>query len=104
MLAYDHAFGDSTNGMVMYQGGHNLDDGSTEQNRVAAQRTFFNYLLIAGEVKAITVVPDSAINTSLNGGNWDTLSVAVSGGIAPYSYSWSSSIGGAFSHPDSSTM
>jgi len=103
LLAYGYAFGDSTNGMVMYQGGHNLDDGSTEQNRVAAQRTFFNYMLIAGEAKAMTIVPDSGINTSLNGGNWDTLSVTASGGIAPYSYSWSSSIGGVFSHPDSST-
>lgn len=55
-VAYGPAFGNK--GMVMYEGGHNLNNtnnGSTVAERVAAQRAFFNFLLIAGTQPSNTI-------------------------------------------------
>ena len=62
-VAYGPAFGNK--GMVMYQGGHNLNNtnnGSTVAERVAAQRAFFNFLLIAGTQPSNTISQPVILN------------------------------------------
>ncbi|MDQ3050777.1 MAG: T9SS type A sorting domain-containing protein [Bacteroidota bacterium] len=94
VMVYGPAFGDSTNGLVMYTGGHELYAGSiTEQ--VAAQRSFFNFLLVAGKAKAPIIT--SVVTGNMNANATDTFSVSATGGQAPYTYSWTSSAGGTFS-------
>ncbi len=94
VMVYGPAFGDSTNGLVMYTGGHELTSGSTTE-QVAAQRSFFNFLLVAGKAKAPIIT--SAVTGNMNANATDTFSVSVTGGQAPYTFSWTSSAGGTFS-------
>lgn len=97
VLAYGRAFGDSRMGLVMVQGGHDLDAGPVA-SRVAAQRAYFNFLLLSGVQKAISIVepvfPDSFV-----AGRTYPLSVSVSGGVGAITYLWSNDCGGRFSDP-----
>lgn len=91
IVAYGRAFG--TKGMVMIEAGHALNNG-TVSSRVAAQRAFFNYLLMAGIQKQLIAnvnFPDALIP-----GTTYKLSATVSGGVGQYHYLWSSN-GGKFS-------
>jgi hypothetical protein len=45
LIAYGPAFGVGTNGYVMYEAGHKLNDRGSIGERVAAQRAFFNFAL-----------------------------------------------------------
>lgn len=99
IAVYGHAYGDTTNGQVMYTGGHDMDAGTVAQ-AVSGQRTFFNFLHLAGKAKA--PVLDATINSVINANATDTFSVSVTGGTAPFTYSWNSSVGGTFSAPNDS--
>lgn len=99
-LAYGHAYNNSTYGKVMYMGGH--DHGGTGANEVAAQRAFFNFVLLTGEEKK-PIVGFAGLNDTLVSGNTMSFSANVSNGTGPYTYSWSSSAGGIFSNPTSAT-
>ncbi len=102
-MAFGPAFGDSNNGMVMYEAGHSHAKAALPDN-IAAQRAFLNFNLLNGLVRGMRVAIDvpstisagSVVNlaTSNNGG----AAVAVSGGSGPYSYQWFSSCGGSFSN------
>lgn len=46
---YGHGFGDSKNGLVMYQGGHSIF--GEEEGHIAALRMFFNWSFYATEIK-----------------------------------------------------
>lgn len=97
VLAYGRAFGDPGMGMVMVEGGHDLNSG-TVPSRVAAQRAYFNFLLLSGAQKAIAisepVFPDSFV-----AGRTYPLSVSATGGVGAIAYLWSSDCGGSFSNP-----
>ena len=96
VIAYGRGFGNPGNGMVMYEGGHSHNNG-TEAEKVAAQRAFFNFILLAGIERRpeITVsIPDS-----VGSGETADVSVTVSGGSPPYTYQWSSNCGGTFADP-----
>lgn len=43
VMAFGRAFGDTSRGYVMYQGGHDIVTDGTVPEQVAAQRAFFNY-------------------------------------------------------------
>ena len=101
VLAYGRAYGDSRMGMVMEQGGHDLNAGSVEA-RVAAQRAYFNFILLAGVHKAIAIV-EPVFPDSLVGGKNYTMTVSASGGVGTISYQWSSDCGGTFSNPKGAT-
>lgn len=91
IIIYGYAFGNTNYGMVMYEAGHDHDKNSDPAN-VAAQRAFFNFILMAGVNKEITstsnvpatVVSGATINIWASGSN----------GSTPYSYEWSSTCAG----------
>jgi hypothetical protein len=93
IVAYGRAFG--TQGMVVVNAGHALDQG-TEVSRVAAQRAYFNFLLMAGVQKQV-LISDVPFPITLTPGATYTLSAKVSSGVGPYSYKWSCGCGGTFS-------
>jgi len=99
IMVYGPAFGDSNNGLVMYTGGHDMNSGSANEN-VSAQRSFFNFLLLAGKAKAPVISAD--VSGTVDANHTDTFSVTMSGGLPPYIYTWSSSAGGTFSSPNDS--
>jgi hypothetical protein len=98
-LAYGHAYNNIANGKVMYMGGH--DHGGTGASEVAAQRAFFNFVLLTGEEKkpSVSLI---GVTDSMGGGNTRTLSVNVSGGTPAYTYLWSASAG-TLSNPTSAS-
>jgi Secretion system C-terminal sorting domain len=98
-LAYGYAYGDTNNGMVMYEGGHRFNKGSTA-DQVAAQRAMFNFILMASgdlDLNIVGVVP-SQIGAQKD----TTFVVSVTGGDGVYNYQWSSTWPGTFSNPNDS--
>ncbi len=95
LAAYGPAFGDPTNGWVMYEAGH--DESGSGASSVAAERMFFNYILFAGVNKQITI-NSYTIPTDLYSIHNYSLAISLSGGSSPYSYAWSSNVGGSFSN------
>ncbi|MBL7924609.1 MAG: T9SS type A sorting domain-containing protein [Bacteroidia bacterium] len=102
LMAYGHAFGNTSNGMVMYEGGHDLNASGSATDKVAAQRAFLNFCLLAGRARMPQLV-SSAIQTSFISGMNGHLMINVSGGTPPYTYQWSSNIAGTFGSPDNDT-
>lgn len=96
-MVYGRGFGDPTNGMVMYQGGHRLDNSGTAAEQNAAQRAFFNFNLLAGLDRGLTVAA-TADKTTVNGGETVQLGATPSGGDPAYRYTWTSSCGGSFNN------
>ena len=100
IVAYGPAYGDPNNGMVMYEGGHDLAGSGNAADKTAAQRAFFNFVLLSGITKQI-VISSSSSPASLMGnesGNVSVTASSISGGLK---YSWTSSIGGTFASPTS---
>ena len=103
LLVYGPAFGNASNGWVMYEGGHDLNAAGTTVEKVAAQRAFLNFCLLAGKERT-PHISSSSIQGSFVSGMTGNVSVNITGGTAPYTYSWSSTIAGTFGSPnDSST-
>jgi hypothetical protein len=100
LMVYGPAFGNSANGWVMYEGGHDLNSSGTTAEKVAAQRAFLNFCLMAGEGRS-PQLSSSSIQGSFVSGMQGNVSVNVTGGTAPYTYSWSSTIPGVFGSPNS---
>lgn len=100
-MAYGPGFGDTNNGMVMYQGGHTADGNGTTESQVAFERAYFNFLLMTGVQKKLTVTAN--VPAGFYAGVTDTLSLAVSGGSSPYTYAWTSTCGAAFGSAGSAT-
>lgn len=101
IVAYGRAYGDSKMGMVMVEAGHDLNAG-TVASRVAAQRAYFNFLLLGGSQKAISIT-GTGLDQKLAAGRTYNLGVNAAGGVGALSYKWSSDCGGAFSNPTSRT-
>jgi uncharacterized repeat protein (TIGR01451 family) len=102
-MAFGPAFGNASNGIVMYEAGHSHAKGTLPDN-IAAQRAFLNFVLLSGVVRGIRVdvnVPTNItagttvnLATSNNGGP----AVVATGGNSSFSYRWYSSCGGTFSN------
>ncbi len=103
VMVYGPAYNDPSNGWVMYQAGHDLSStGSSSSDRIAAQRAYFNYILLAGKYKKVDV--SASIPSSMKVGESTLATSIASSGTPPYSYQWSSALGGAFlNSSDSST-
>ncbi len=94
VLIYGHAFNNPDYGMVMYEAGHKHDKNSNPEN-VAAQRAYFNFILMAGVDKEITA--SSNVPGIISSGATVNVTSNVSNGTSPYTYAWSSSCeGGSF--------
>ena len=97
LMAYGPGFGDPSNGYVMYEAGHDLGGNGTTAEKVAAQRAFFNFVLLAGITKKLTF-SSYTIPNSFKANETKAVSATISSGTPPYSYSWSTSVGGTFTN------
>ncbi|MFI5217887.1 MAG: T9SS type A sorting domain-containing protein [Bacteroidia bacterium] len=99
LMAYGPGYGTAGNGLVMYTAGHDLNSGGgTVSDWVAAQRSFLNYCWIAGQAKVPLFVSYS-IPVTFVGLRRQAVSATVSSGTPPYTYLWTSTIGGEFVDP-----
>lgn len=95
LMAYGPAYGDTTNGYVMYVGGHDIDGNGTTVEKVAAQRAFFNFVLLTGSKKQLAINSVTVPVTGFASQEKD-ISVAVGGGSPPYDYTWTNDFGATF--------
>jgi uncharacterized repeat protein (TIGR01451 family) len=98
-VLYGPAFGDAKNGWVMYEGGHSLNKGTAGD--VAAQRAFFNFLLLTAidrrpsastdpSRSPLVTVTSPAPGTAIASGSTSVpLKASATGGSGSYSYKWS---------------
>lgn len=98
LLAYGPAYGNTSNGTVMYVGGHDLDNSGTSEEKVAAQRSYFNFVLYSTIKKKLTFT--ASIPTNIIPGSTVPVSATVTPGtgIPPYTYQWTSRLGGTFAN------
>ena len=93
VIVYGPAFG--TKGLVMYEAGHSLN--GTNPEAVAAQRAFFNFLLLAGGQPQTNVSPPSLSNQTTTICSGNTFSITPSGAPANTTYTWTAPTGTGFS-------
>jgi Right handed beta helix region/SdrD B-like domain len=93
-VAYGRGFGIVSNGMVMYEGGHNHTASGTVAEQVAAQRAFLNFALLAGVDRRLEVT--SSIPTNMTNGATINVSVNATAGSGAYTYKWYNNCGGTF--------
>jgi uncharacterized repeat protein (TIGR01451 family) len=108
-MVYGPGFGSSGNGIVMYEAGHSLAKATGPDN-VAAQRAFFNWMLLAGIVRGLNtdilvnnisqnaVDKGTATPPSIAAGATIPVQANASGGSGSYRYQWYSSCGGSFAN------
>lgn len=96
LLAYGPAYGNSNYGTVMYEAGHNLNNSGTAAERVQAQRAYFNFVLYTGKQKKLAV--SATLPPSANTLTSYPVMASVTTGTGPYTYQWSSSLGGTFAN------
>jgi hypothetical protein len=100
LLAFGRAYGNASNGMVMYEAGHDLTGGgggAVLPHKVSAQRAYFNYLLLAGKERRLNI--SATFPTAVEQGQTYAVSATTSSGTAPFTYMWTSSLGGSFADP-----
>lgn len=100
IVAYGHAFGDSSRGVVMYQGGHEHNASGTTAEQVAAQRAFFNFsFFVAVDRYVLLEATITGLPEVIVGNQQYDLSFTVPPGIdlGNYTIQWISSSGGTFS-------
>ncbi len=93
-VAYGPAYGNASNGLVMYEAGHSHVGGALD-NSVAAQRAFFNFALLVGVKAKLKIVAN--FPTILQPGTSHPMDVTVTGGVPPYTYVWAATCTGTFS-------
>jgi large repetitive protein len=92
-LVYGRGYGTPSNGLVMYEAGHSLENGTIPE-RVAAERAFFNLHLMAGLERSPKAT--ATVASDIGTGATVPISASVTGGTAAYTYQWTSSCGGTF--------
>jgi len=99
-LAYGKGYGDAARGWVMYEAGHNHNNTGTIEEKVAAQRAFFNFSFYVSHDRfadvALTINNLPSVLTENVPVNI-SLSVPASVDLSKYTIQWTSSVGGAFS-------
>jgi uncharacterized repeat protein (TIGR01451 family) len=100
-LAYGRAFGDNSNGMVMYEGSHSIA-GGTEAENVAAARVYGNFLLQAGIERRPKLKIDPIASLLYTQESY-AMVAEVSGIAPPFTFQWIDSCGGTFDDPTSAT-
>jgi hypothetical protein len=89
------AFGNPSDGLVMYEAGNSL--AGTAPANFAAQRAFFNFLLTEGINRAPK--PTITLPPTIQAGVSATVTSVITGGDCNYNYQWVSINGGIFSVP-----
>jgi hypothetical protein len=96
LMVYGNAYGNASNGMVMYQAGHDLNGNGSTTEKVAAQRAYMNYMLVIGGKKKLSI--NTNVPLSVVRGTTYSVTSSVVNGTAPFTYQWSSSLGGTFAN------
>jgi hypothetical protein len=102
LMVYGPAYGNPANGCVMYTGGHNIDNSGTVTERVAAQRAFFNFILLTAKAKQINFI-EFSVPSNINSTQTVNVSATVNSGTPGYTYQWTSTFGGTFGNPNSAS-
>ncbi len=99
-VIFGRAFNNTNYGMVLYVGSHAFQADGVAQN-TAVGRMYGNLILRTGLERR----PRMTVNIpgSVPGGDSITVSATISGPGAPYSIQWSSSDGGTFGNPTTTT-
>ncbi|MBT8325840.1 MAG: cadherin-like domain-containing protein, partial [Winogradskyella sp.] len=95
LIAYGYAFGDTNRGQVMYEAGHELSNGTDEEN-IAAQRAFLNFSFEAAKAKVPSLVVNSSVPEIIEGGdiiNFDVFANTNNGTDITYQWSTTNSTG-----------
>ncbi len=86
-VVYGPAFGDPNNGLVMYEGGHDIGKGSVDD--AAAIRAFFNMQLLSGVNRSPQVaVTQPVAGASVASGSTIPVAGSATGGSGTYAYTW----------------
>ena len=96
IIAYGRAYGDSTKGKVMFQAGHNFDKGNSAA--ASAIRAFFNFSYLSVLDKIVTPIITGPTTLSAGGTGAYQGTLPLGYDPAKYSFHWTSSCGGTFSH------
>lgn len=94
-VAYGPAFGNA--GLVMYEAGHsiNSNNGTVAEN-VAAQRAFFNFLLLVGGQPQNNITPPNIANQTTTTCSGVAFNHTPSGAAANVRYTWTAPTGTGF--------
>lgn len=98
-MAVGPGYGDYSNGMVMYEAGHEFKKNSDADRN--AIRAFLNFLILSGVEKSLDV--KATIPSDATAGSTVRASVTVTKGTPPYTYQWQSDCNASFSDPAGST-
>jgi len=100
-MIYGYAYDDTSYGRVMYQAGHDNTHGPLS-DQIAAQRAFFNFLLLTAHEKSleVSVIKSSPIITM----SGDTFGVTVTSSQGNHTFFWSANVPGTFSNPNDSVV
>ncbi|MBK6990135.1 MAG: T9SS type A sorting domain-containing protein [Bacteroidetes bacterium] len=71
-----------------------MNNSGTAAERVQAQRAYFNFVLLTGKQKRLAV--STTAPASFASGFSYPVSASVTSGTAPYTYQWTSTVGGTF--------
>jgi uncharacterized repeat protein (TIGR01451 family) len=96
VLAYGPAFGSSTAGWVMYEGGHSLS--GTSPANVGAMRAFFDFILHAGIAHTPTFTASSFPSIMAAGSSGPVSATIALGNMKITGFQWTSSNGGTFTN------
>lgn len=107
-MAVGPGYGDYSNGMVMYEAGHEFKsdagrkkpDPNHDKNPGAGRnaiRAFLNFLILSGVEKSLDV--KATIPSDATAGSTVQASVTVTKGTPPYTYQWQSDCNASFSNP-----
>lgn len=107
-MAVGPGYGDYSNGMVMYEAGHEFKsdagrkkpDPNHDKNPGAGRnaiRAFLNFLILSGVEKSLDV--KATIPSDATAGSTVQASVTVTKGTPPYTYQWQSDCNASFSKP-----
>ena len=110
-MAVGPGYGDYSNGMVMYEAGHEFKSGAGrkkpgpnhDKNPGAGRnaiRAFLNFLILSGVEKSLDV--KATIPSDATAGSTVQASVTVTKGTPPYTYQWQSDCNASFSDPTGS--
>ncbi|MFM6924936.1 MAG: hypothetical protein ACKOU7_05490, partial [Ferruginibacter sp.] len=105
VVVYGRGMNDPNRGYVMYEAGHDLNKGSTDD--AAAQRVFFNFSFCNAVIKR-PVITITGITDGLqiqSGATITGLNVVATSPVfgTTFTYQWTSSCGGSFSNPTGAT-
>jgi uncharacterized repeat protein (TIGR01451 family) len=105
-MAFGPAFGNANYGMVMYEAGHS-HSALTAADNIAAQRAFFNFVLLNGLVRGVKVsvnlpsIIPAGSTIDLATSNSGAAATQIAGGSGSYRYQWYNNCGGSFNNSTS---